>query len=268
MQSETSSYGHVKQANKLSIMGRNQHIIHGYFTHCESDGKQAQSKCNECTEKVSRTSTRLKNHFRRCGACIAVHKDPRSGIIPLHLYDPEAAELSTHADYEAVENAGSASAASSSNSCIKKTKRRAQGSIASSSSKKSKLSSWVDTINPSEQNYLSLALATAILATGQPLNAVESKEWGTFFRKLRPAFKPPSRDKIGSTFLPAVHEATRKMVVEALVQCSSVGLTLDGCTTKSKRGIMNFMVTTPMPFFLQNLYKMPQRQDAAPDARE
>ena len=47
-----------------------------------------------------------------------------------------------------------------------------------------------------------------------------------------------------------------------------MGLTLDGCTAKSKRGILNFMVTTPMPFFLQffdfngkeestgNLYKM------------
>ena len=74
---------------------------------------------------------------------------------------------------------------------------RTSTSKASSSS----IAGFCDRVSSATQKELDESLARAIYASGTPLTIIENPFWISFFNKLRPAYKVPSRYAMSHTLL-------------------------------------------------------------------
>ncbi|CAB3222394.1 unnamed protein product [Arctia plantaginis] len=123
-------------------------------------------------------------------------------------------------------------------------------------SAKSKISggitSFVDKMNPADQDKANELLSRAIYASRAPLSMMDNPCWKDFFSFLRPAYKIPSRYMLSGPFLEREYKNVSTMVAEAIANANSVGLAADGWSNIRNEPIVNFVVTTPKPF----LYKV------------
>lgn len=137
----------------------------------------------------------------------------------------------------------------------------ANGSPASSTSS---IANWAssDTITLAQKEELDRALAAAINHNCLPFNLLDKPEWAHFFKLLRPCYKPPSPLKFGTTFLDLDYDTTMKEMRERVIANGGGVVSLDGATNVISRGVSNFMVHNPLPWFIQYLPTNLQRQTA------
>lgn len=60
---------------------------------------------------------------------------------------------------------------------------------------------FADKMSAKEQAETDVAFAKAVYATASPLSMCENQHWQEFFRKVRPAWKPPSRHQMSNGLL-------------------------------------------------------------------
>lgn len=111
---------------------------------------------------------------------------------------------------------GSSNASSSSTSATAKSK-------ASSS-----ITSFVDKMNPGDQEKADELLSRAIYASRAPLNMMDNPCWKELFSFIRPSYKIPSRYMVSGPFLEKEYKNVSTMVAEAIAAADSVGLAVDG----------------------------------------
>lgn len=75
---------------------------------------------------------------------------------------------------------------------------------------------------------MQLDLARVMYATGCPLSMVENGYWVNFFKKWKPAFTLPSRDKVSNELLQHVYEEVETSVKEKVGCAKSVAVVCDG----------------------------------------
>lgn len=63
------------------------------------------------------------------------------------------------------------------------------------------LFTFADKMSVKEQTETDIAFAKAVYATASPLSMCDNQHWQEFFRKLRPAWKPPSRHAMSNGLL-------------------------------------------------------------------
>ena len=112
------------------------------------------------------------------------------------------------------------------------------------------------------QEILNQALAKAILVSGSPLSLVEHPLWIAFFKKIRPAFSVPTRSRISTTYLNAEYTALQTEIKEELASCKNLHLQCDGWSNLRNESIIDFVVTTPEPRFVDFIITEENRHDA------
>lgn len=110
---------------------------------------------------------------------------------------------------------------------------------------------------------LNQALAKAIFISGSPLSLVEHPLWIEFFKKIRPAYTVPSRCRISTTYLDAEYIALQAEIKEELSNSNNLHLQCDGWSNLRNESIIDFVVTTPVPRFVDFLITGENRHDAA-----
>jgi len=126
---------------------------------------------------------------------------------------------------------------------------RASTSKASSST----IAGFCDRVSPTTQKELDESLARAIYASGTPLTIVENPFWISFFSKLRPAYKVPSRYVMSHTLLDREDGRISEFVKMKIAQAECVAIISDGWTNVNNTPIVNFMISTPEPVFLKSV---------------
>ncbi|KAE8738991.1 hypothetical protein FOCC_FOCC015513 [Frankliniella occidentalis] len=102
-----------------------------------------------------------------------------------------------------------------------------------------------------EQDKLQTLLARAMFATDIPLSAFENEHWENFFKALRPAFKVPSTYCFSTPLLNAEHERIKTKCEEKIEEATSVCILTDGWSNIRGENVVNFVVTTPEPVFIE-----------------
>ncbi|XP_052130461.1 uncharacterized protein LOC113212587 [Frankliniella occidentalis] len=90
-----------------------------------------------------------------------------------------------------------------------------------------------------------------MFATDIPLSAFENEHWENFFKALRPAFKVPSTYCFSTPLLNAEHERIKTKCEEKIEEATSVCILTDGWSNIRGENVVNFVVTTPEPVFIE-----------------
>lgn len=98
-----------------------------------------------------------------------------------------------------------------------------------------------------------MLFARAIYASGSPLQLVENEHWASFFKKIRPSWKMLSRYKLSKEHLEEEYNFIRTKVNTQVAEACSLGLMCDGWTNIRREPIINYVVTTPTPYFFKSV---------------
>jgi len=90
----------------------------------------------------------------------------------------------------------------------------------------------------------------AIYVTGAPLHMTDHPLWKEVFSTLRPSYQPPTRKKIATTILDAEFEDMQAIVTSTVAEAENLNLQCDGWSNVRNEGILNFVITTPKPVFV------------------
>ena len=112
------------------------------------------------------------------------------------------------------------------------------------------------------QEQLNQALAKAILISGSPLSLVEHPLWISFFKEIRPSYTLPTRKRISCTCLDAEFNSVQSEIKEELHNSKNLHLQCDGWSNIRNESIINFVVTTPEPRFVDFIITKENRHDA------
>lgn len=104
-----------------------------------------------------------------------------------------------------------------------------------------------------DMEKLTVKFAKAIFISGSPLSLVEHPLWIDFFQDLQPLFSLPSRKNLSTTLLDKVHAEIKTEVTECLNTTNYLHLQCDGWTNVSNKGVINFIVSNPEPYFVKSL---------------
>lgn len=117
----------------------------------------------------------------------------------------------------------------------------------------SNLNTFCDTISERENDQLQKELARVIYATGTPLSFTENPLWVGFFAKLRPSFKPPSRDQVSNKYLDSTYEEIVDEVKKKVDTAKFLAIQFDGWSNIRNEGVINVIITTPRPVFYKSI---------------
>lgn len=92
-------------------------------------------------------------------------------------------------------------------------------------------------------------LARAVYVTGAPLSLLEHPLWEELFRKLQPAYHLPTRKVLSASLLEKKLSFVKEQVKENIESSVMLNLALDGWSNIRNKGILNFVVYTPNPYF-------------------
>ena len=123
-----------------------------------------------------------------------------------------------------------------------------------SAPKKQKLSSaYFDTMSESEQVKVDKYLARAISASGCPLHLTTNIHWKRFFQVIRPAYTVPSRYMLSNNLLDSEYYRLQEKVNETTDNSDCFCIISDGWSNTRNEGLINFLLTTPLPVFLKSV---------------
>ena len=149
-------------------------------------------------------------------------------------------------------SAGTSSQASVIDSCaLSESQTTVQILRASTSKASSTIAGFCDRVSSATQKELDESLARAIYASGTPLTIVEHPFWISFFNKMRPAYKVPSRYVMSHTLLDREDGRISDFVSMKIAQAECVAIISDGWTNVNNTPIVNFIISTPEPVFLK-----------------
>lgn len=112
---------------------------------------------------------------------------------------------------------------------------------------------FCDKINQNEQKNIDILLARSIYASSSPLNLVENVYWKEFFKKIRPAYCPPSTYIISNRLLDDEYKRVKECTDNNILSAKVLGVMCDGWTNLRNESIVNFVVTTPNPVFFKSI---------------
>jgi hypothetical protein len=131
-----------------------------------------------------------------------------------------------------------------------------------SSTLKRTLHHYFDSMNQTENRQLDELLARAIYSSGSSLTLVENEDWITFMEKLRPCYKLPSRSTLSNKLLESEYQRVEALVTTELAKAPVLALQTDAWSNRRNESVVNFVVTTPEPFFFKNLGTKAERHMA------
>lgn len=117
----------------------------------------------------------------------------------------------------------------------------------------SNIMNFCDKMNENEQKNIDILLARSIYASSSPLNLVENAYWKEFFKKIRPAYCPPSTYIISHRLLDDEYKRVKECTNNNILNASVLGIMCDGWTNLRNESIVNFVVTTPNPIFFKSI---------------
>ena len=115
------------------------------------------------------------------------------------------------------------------------------------------ITGFCDQVSTATQKELDESFARAVFATGTPLSIVESPFWKSFFTKLRPAYRLPTRYVLSHTLLDREDKRISNLVSVKIAQAECLAIVSDGWTSVNNTPIVNFVITTPEPVFLKSV---------------
>lgn len=112
---------------------------------------------------------------------------------------------------------------------------------------------FCDKINQNEQKNIDVLLARSIYASSSPLNLVENVYWKEFFKKIRPAYCPPSTYIISNRLLDDEYKRVKECTDNNILSAKVLSVMCDGWTNLRNESIVNFVVTTSNPVFFKSI---------------
>jgi len=141
--------------------------------------------------------------------------------------------------------------ATTSVSRVSATSETASTSSSNSKGKSRKIETWFDTINREEEKDLDEAVARAWYVAGLPFSAIDNTFVRAVFKKLRPAYEPPTRKRLAGSLLEEIDRIVTLEVNRALRKADNITIATDGMTNIIKESCQNYMAMTPTPYFLE-----------------
>ena len=181
----------------------------------------------------------LKKHIERCRKAPNSVKSTNDGQNPLIIVTPS------------VSSTGSEVLPPATPTCTSLSKIHLVDIGETSAPKKQKLSSpYFDTMSESEQ----VKLARAIYASGCPLHLTTNKHWKRLFQVIRPAYTVPSRYMLSNNLLDSEYYRVQEKVKETTDNSDCLCIVIsDGWSNIRNEGLINFLLTTPLPVFLKSV---------------
>lgn len=113
---------------------------------------------------------------------------------------------------------------------------------------------FTDTVSNHESNQLDTLFAKAIYCSAAPLSMFETSHWNQFFRRLRPAWNPPSSYKLSNSFLDLWKGKVADECMERFKAAPILAMMSDGWSCVSGDSHIQFLMSTPKPVFLKSVH--------------
>lgn len=223
--------------------------IWDYFEVLNTDGKKT-ARCNHCRKHLCVNATKLKGHLlKNCAQCPddvkKIFEDAPSAVTLTSQTATHTLPLPSPGSSTSQEPSHSAYSLSSS-SFSQDLSRNQQ----SDTSPRPNVSS----MTPEKKKEIDLCFARAIYATGTPFNLLESNYWQEAISALDPTYSVPTRYMISNSLLDSEYERIQKETTEIINQAESLAIVMDGWSDINGKSTVNFIVTTPKPFFYKCVY--------------
>lgn len=112
------------------------------------------------------------------------------------------------------------------------------------------LDGFVQSFSESDQLQMEGLLGRAFFSAGLSMNCIENPDMQAFLKRSMPWFKIPSRYLLSNTILDREYKKLSYLVEKTLNNSPEfVCITSDGWSNINKLSIINYMITTPNPFF-------------------
>lgn len=192
----------------------------------EGGFKMNRRNCKHCGASVTSTSQKMQTHFDSC------EKVPHGiGLMPRGLVK------SRHAAEHHNDQTGSES---------NDPPPRKRHAVAPA---------WCDSMTAEQQLISERLMATAVHRTCGAFNMFQNRFMRAWISSLRPTFKVPHSDRIGGDMMVFEYRAVQAEAIQRVKQFRSICLTLDACTTKTSKQILNAMACGPQAYFIEH-FKM------------
>ncbi|XP_063217395.1 uncharacterized protein LOC134528077 [Bacillus rossius redtenbacheri] len=113
--------------------------------------------------------------------------------------------------------------------------------------------SFLDHMTPTAKDKANELLAKAIYVSGAPLSMVEHPLWQEFFKLIRPAYSLPTRKSVSTTLLDAEFAKTQNRIKGIIADARNLALQCDGWSNLRNESILNFIINTPQPVFVDSI---------------
>lgn len=225
------------------------------------------SICNFCDATFKVNATRMKKHLTRdCTKCpppVKVQFFDEVAVSSFRLKQDSDAQRGQNAGVETKTSSMPCSSNPFSNStntcstvateCFNAVAVK-DGNTSSDRKVQSTLFKFSDSMSSNESNQVDLLFAKAVYCSAAPLSMFANPHWEQFFRRLRPAWNPPSAFKLSNSLL---SEWTVKVSEENAIKFSSapvLAMLSDGWSCVSGDSHIQFLMSTPKPVFLKSVH--------------
>src|SRR6218665_3067487 len=242
-----------------------------YHFKMERQNNKVYGFCKYCSTRYFNNATRMVKHLATCDRCpdevrlqfqdnktLSVRNDVRFGeTATVTAPMPSVLGLVDQPQDKHESSEGTSSQACVIGSCQlserQTTVQVLRTSTSSSRATSSTIAGFCDRVSSATQKELDESLARAIFATGTALGIVENPFWISFFNKLRPAYKVPSRYVMSHSLLDREDGRISNLVSAKIAQAECVAIVSDGWTSVNNTPIVNFIISTPEPVFLRSV---------------
>lgn len=174
-------------------------------------------RCKHCNITYVKNASRLQNHLEKC-----VNYQKK-------LTETETITTNT--------------SKSSSSTTLKKKRSRFQTSI----------DGFAYKYNENDQKTMESLVARAFCSAGIPFNVIENEDIKAIFQKGLSWFKIPSRYRLSNSLLDQEYTKIKQLVKTILDESEYFCITSDGWSNIHRLPIINYMITTPHPFFYKSI---------------
>ena len=224
-------------------MPRKQSDIFKHYIEVKENGKVVRYICKYFSQQyVHRNAYKQKKHIERCRKAPNSVKSTNDGQNPLIIVIPS------------VSSTGSEVLPPATPTCTSLIKIYLVDIGETSAPKKQKLSSpYFDTMSESQQVKVDKYLARAIYASGCPLHLTTNMYWKRLSQVIRPAYTVPSRYMLSNNLLDSEYYRVQEKVKETTDNSDCLCIISDGWSNIRNEGLINFLLTTPLPVFLKSV---------------
>lgn len=272
--------------------------IWNYFVTVKSD-KESHCVCKFCESKFKYNAMRMKKHLvRDCSSCLAgvkllfvdqvnnsslALKSKNSSTIKLCNTnvnnEVDDCEITSQSSYftrniNAKSDSDAETASDSNNKRVdnehfaKCVNQKATSHLSPNHHAKVKVScqpsilTFADTITADEQQNLNALFAKALYSSAMPFCMTENAQWLEFFKKLRPAWKPPTKYTLSEPLLKYWDAKINAENVDIMQKASALVLMMDGWSCCSGNNHIQFLCATPKPIYLKSVHPRSQSHTA------